>query len=76
MLPAIRHLALSWPELSDLILSLLPRYRHEGKSYLTIAIGCTGGRHRSVCVAERLAAVLRGEGNDVFLRHRELESGR
>ncbi len=58
--------------LSDLILSLLPRYRSEGKSYLTIAIGCTGGRHRSVAVAEQLNKRLHTEGYDVYLRHREL----
>jgi UPF0042 nucleotide-binding protein len=51
---------------------LLPRYEREGKSYLTIAIGCTGGRHRSVYVAERLAAFLRGEGRAVTVAHREL----
>ena len=41
---------------------LLPRYEREGKSYLTIAIGCTGGRHRSVFVAERLAALAAATG--------------
>ena len=44
-----------------LLRPLLPRYAAEGKSYLTIAVGCTGGRHRSVAVAERLAAWLRDE---------------
>lgn len=44
---------------------LLPRYEQEGKSYLTIAIGCTGGRHRSVYIAERLAQWLRARGPDV-----------
>ncbi len=52
---------------------LLPRYRQEGKSYLTIAIGCSGGRHRSVFVAERLAHRLRGLGLKVGLNHRDLE---
>ena len=52
---------------------LLPRYEREGKSYLTIAIGCTGGRHRSVYVAERLAAWLRDDRrNASCLRHRDL----
>ncbi|MEO5374825.1 MAG: RNase adapter RapZ [Alphaproteobacteria bacterium] len=54
---------------------LLPRYQAEGKSYLTIAMGCTGGRHRSVFVAERLAVWLRGRGVQVELRHRELDQG-
>jgi UPF0042 nucleotide-binding protein len=51
---------------------LLPRYEREGKSYLTIAIGCTGGRHRSVYVAERLAEWLRKEGRHVSVAHRDL----
>ena len=51
---------------------LLPRYEQEGKTYLTIAIGCTGGRHRSVYVAERLAAQLGGAGLRVELAHRDL----
>ena len=48
--------------LKGLIGPLLPRFDAEGKSYLTIAIGCTGGRHRSVAVAEELAEWLRGCG--------------
>ncbi len=56
---------LVWPRLAD--------FRREGKSYLTIAIGCTGGRHRSVVVAKRLAAWLRAKGSAVSLRHRDLE---
>ena len=51
---------------------LLPRYEREGKSYLTIALGCTGGRHRSVYVAERLAAWLSSKGRPVGLAHRDL----
>lgn len=51
---------------------LLPRYAREGKSYLTLAIGCTGGRHRSVYAAERLAAWLKSRGTPVTLRHRDL----
>jgi UPF0042 nucleotide-binding protein len=51
---------------------LLPRYEKEGKTYLTIGIGCTGGRHRSVYVAERLAAELRAAGSRVELSHRDL----
>lgn len=57
---------------TGMLKSLLPRYDAEGKSYLTIAIGCTGGRHRSVFTAERLAAWLRQEGVSVELSHREL----
>ncbi len=51
---------------------LLPRFAAEGKSYLTLAVGCTGGRHRSVFVAERLAAWLAGLGEQVAVQHREL----
>ena len=61
--------------MTNLLAPLLPRFAAEGKSYLTIAIGCTGGRHRSVFVAERLAAWLRAGGARVELRHRELEEG-
>ena len=61
--------------LTDLIGPLLPRFTAEGKSYLTIAIGCTGGRHRSVVIAEKLAEWLRQKGHSVALRHRELEEG-
>lgn len=62
--------------IDDLIRSLLPGYAREGKSYLTIAIGCTGGRHRSVAVARalagRLAAHLANSGQTVALVHRDI----
>lgn len=64
---------LFFERLSGLLEPLLPRYVAEGKSYLTIAVGCTGGRHRSVCVAERLAARLREQGEEVRLHHRDLD---
>ncbi|MEK9724303.1 MAG: RNase adapter RapZ [Rhodospirillaceae bacterium] len=60
--------------LTGLLAPLLPRYAAEGKSYLTLAVGCTGGRHRSVVVAERLAAWIDGRGQRVRLRHRDLEN--
>jgi UPF0042 nucleotide-binding protein len=50
----------------------LPRFQNEGKSYLTIAIGCTGGQHRSVFVAEELVAWLRKNGQNADILHREL----
>lgn len=59
-------------KIEDLLLTLLPRYRAEGKSYVSIAFGCTGGRHRSVHVAERIAARLRGEGFSPTVDHRDL----
>lgn len=58
--------------LQTLLEPLLPRFQREGKSYLTIAIGCTGGKHRSVVTAERLAAWLKSLGTPVTLRHRDL----
>lgn len=59
--------------LCNLLEPLLPRYAAEGKSYLTIAVGCTGGRHRSVLVAEKLAEWLDKRGVRIHLSHRELE---
>jgi UPF0042 nucleotide-binding protein len=61
-----------WTRLIGFIEPLLPRYVAEGKKYLTIAIGCTGGRHRSVFVVEKLAAHLRQQGWRVDVAHREL----
>ncbi len=52
---------------------LVPGFLAEGKRYLTIAIGCTGGRHRSVVAAEEIAESLRGRGVPVVVRHRDLE---
>jgi len=51
---------------------LLPRYLAEGKSYVTIAIGCTGGRHRSVAIAEKIGASLTDDGVDVMVQHRDI----
>lgn len=51
----------------------VPRYEREGKAYLTIAIGCTGGRHRSVALAEHLAGWLRQGGHDAVVAHRDVE---
>jgi UPF0042 nucleotide-binding protein len=61
--------------MTGLLWPLLPGYEREGKSYLTIAIGCTGGRHRSVFVARRLAQWLEGKGRRPALRHRDLGRG-
>ena len=64
-----------WPffeSLTALMLSLLPRYQGEGKSYLTIAFGCTGGRHRSVFLTEKLASVLEERGYHPGRIHRNL----
>ena len=56
----------------ELLLVLLPRYKAEGKSYVTVAIGCTGGRHRSVHVTERVARRLRDAGFSPTVQHRDL----
>ncbi len=58
--------------LGALVTPLLPSYEREGKSYLTIAVGCTGGKHRSVYVAEKLADALGASGRPIALIHRDL----
>jgi len=58
---------------TDLVLLLLPAYQAEGKAYLSIGFGCTGGQHRSVAMAETVSQVLAEEGWQVSIRHRELE---
>jgi len=57
----------------DLTRLLLPAYREEGKSHLSIGFGCTGGQHRSVTMAETLAKALAEDGLQVSIRHRELQ---
>jgi UPF0042 nucleotide-binding protein len=59
--------------LTQFLLPLLPRFQQEGKSYLTIGIGCSGGRHRSVMVAEELAKILAANGYGVNIGHRDLD---
>jgi UPF0042 nucleotide-binding protein len=59
--------------LGDLLLYLLPRYRQENRSYLSVAVGCTGGRHRSVAIVESLERRLREAGWAPRLRHRDIE---
>lgn len=60
--------------ITDLLLTLLPGYGAEGKAYLTIAVGCTGGRHRSVAVARELHARLTAAGHAPLLVHRDVTS--
>lgn len=74
----VAEFVLAQPEAQDLLndlqamlIKLLPRYEREGKTYLTIAIGCTGGRHRSVAMAEELARRLR-DGREVIVAHRDI----
>jgi UPF0042 nucleotide-binding protein len=60
-------------ELRRLFELTLPAYEYEGKSYLSIAIGCTGGRHRSVAIAEALADLLAELGPRPQVRHRDVD---
>ncbi|MCL6092110.1 MAG: RNase adapter RapZ [Actinobacteria bacterium] len=76
----VRRYVLSQPESKEFLARteqlfefLLPAYVREGKSYLTIAVGCTGGRHRSVVLAEEIAASLRRMGYDPSVIHRDVE---
>ena len=59
--------------LENFILYLIPYYIREGKSYLTVALGCTGGKHRSVAIGEILANFLKGKGYSVELEHRDVK---
>jgi RNase adapter protein RapZ len=77
--PAVRDYVIERKETSDfldafeeLLRTVLPGYQSEGRSYLTIAIGCTGGRHRSVAVTEELANRLRSRGLAVRTSHRDI----
>jgi RNase adapter protein RapZ len=56
---------------TDLLTFLVPHYRNEGKSYLTIAVGCTGGKHRSVAIVEEIARSFRSQGIAVAIEHRD-----
>lgn len=78
--PAVATYVLERPETQmfldrflGLLEEVLPHYEHEGKSNLTVAIGCTGGRHRSVAIAERVAEHLRGLGREPTVRHRDID---
>jgi UPF0042 nucleotide-binding protein len=78
--PEIVEYLLKQPEVSEtigkfveLLAYLLPRYQREGKSYLTIGIGCTGGRHRSVMVANSVRQELKQRGFDTVVSHRDID---
>jgi UPF0042 nucleotide-binding protein len=81
--PEVREFVLGSPgcselldKLEDLLTFCLPRWEREGKSYLSIALGCTGGRHRSVAIAAELASRLSAEtGQGVAIVHRDLARG-
>jgi UPF0042 nucleotide-binding protein len=79
---AVRRYVLEQPDaqafldrLRELFALLLPAYAREGKSYLSIAVGCTGGRHRSVVIAAELAKLLAGLGFPASVHHRDLDRG-
>jgi UPF0042 nucleotide-binding protein len=61
--------------IETLLSFLMPRYLREGRAYLTIGVGCTGGRHRSVALAETLSRGLREQGYNVMVRHRDVKKG-
>ena len=78
--PAIQAFVLAAPQtrgflerIQQLLHFALPLYVHEGKAYLTLAVGCTGGRHRSVVLVDELARRLREAGHEVSTRHRDVE---
>jgi UPF0042 nucleotide-binding protein len=78
--PLVRTFVLTDPDavsllehLEDLLKFLLPLFQRERRSYLTIGIGCTGGRHRSVAVASRLRESLSSSGYEVGLKHRDID---
>lgn len=80
--PSVRDYVLEKPDtkmfmekLLEMLEYLLPRYRREGKSYLTISIGCTGGRHRSVVIVEALSDFFAGEKINLKITHRDAEKG-
>jgi RNase adapter protein RapZ len=78
--PAVEEFVMSFSEsrellsrLEGLLKFLLPLYQREGKAYLTVAVGCTGGRHRSVMLVEALRSFLTGLGLSPIVRHRDLD---
>jgi UPF0042 nucleotide-binding protein len=78
--PQVKDYVMRFPEtaeflerLDSLLELLLPAYVAEGKSYLTIAMGCTGGHHRSVVMAEEVARLLRDRGFEPRVTHRDID---
>jgi RNase adapter protein RapZ len=78
--PAVRQFVVEHPEgrelvtrLRDLLSYLLPRYQKEGKAHLTVAVGCTGGRHRSVALVEELRGFVDAQGITVSVNHRDVD---
>lgn len=75
----VKEYVFKWPEtmefinkVSDLLQFLIPLYIKEGKNQLVISIGCTGGRHRSVAIANKIFEILKKQGHAVFINHRDI----
>ena len=60
-------------KLTDMVKFLIPQYIKEGKNQLVISIGCTGGKHRSVTLANALYNVLKEEGHSILIKHNDIE---
>ena len=80
--PMVRNYVLSFEDAQvfldkakDMIEFLLPRFTSEGKSYVGIAIGCTGGKHRSVVMTEEIGNWLKNDGKDAVILHRDMKEG-
>ena len=61
--------------MNTLFINIIPLYQNEGKTYLTLSFGCTGGRHRSVAIGEMVAKSLKKRGYPVIIRHRVVHQG-
>ena len=66
------HAATFMNQLGEMLAFLIPQYREEGKVYLTICVGCTGGKHRSVALVEKLSSILREIGENASVSHRDI----
>ena len=62
-----------YDKLLDMVNFLVPQYIQEGKHHLVISIGCTGGRHRSVAIANSIYETLRANNHDVYIEHRDIK---
>jgi UPF0042 nucleotide-binding protein len=78
--PRVRQFVKKWPETQEfldkyihLLDYLIPLYEKEGRSYLTLAVGCTGGKHRSVSIAEEIYDHLKNQNRETSLIHRDIE---
>jgi UPF0042 nucleotide-binding protein len=77
--PAVRDYVFETPEAQEFVAKyaellnfLIPKYQHEGKAYLNVGIGCTGGKHRSVAIAEALSKSFSGSPYLISVKHRDI----